>query len=238
MNRLTDDLRETEIRLRRSEQVAAWQMFARQTAHELKNFLMPLATTVSRIQRLTLADYVDKEVLTQSVNELHLEIQRMKNLLGAFSEFARMPAPKFQRISTDSLTNDIKSTFAEQIQSGHLSVSSINQQATIKCDPDQIGQVLLNLITNSFEANASIVELKLDSSEDRIMFEVTDDGSGIKFGYELDPFTPLLTTKPQGSGLGLAICRRIITDHGGDITFAPNPTGGTIFTFYLPKEVT
>jgi two-component system nitrogen regulation sensor histidine kinase NtrY len=236
INRLTDDLKSTEMKLRRSEQVAAWQMFARQTAHEIKNFLMPVSTTVSALQRVADAGLLDRARVDDAVRSIQVELMRMKQLLGAFVEFAKLPAPTFQRIRGSLLVDSLNDTFAEQLRDGHLHISVNGQLPTLECDSGQIRQVFLNLISNSFEANASVVEVKIVVDENKVSFEIADDGDGLKVASGLDPFTPMYTTKARGSGLGLAICRRIIVDHGGDITYQPNPTGGTVFTFYLPLE--
>lgn len=236
INRLSDDLRDTEIRLRRSEQVAAWQMFARQTAHEIRNFLMPLATTAAQLERWSQSGDVSQERAAEISHSIQTEIQRMKHLLGAFSEFARMPAPELKLTSLTAIIAEIRNDFSEEIALGRIHLESNGASGTLNCDASQIRQVLLNLIKNSFEGNASVVELRIHNSDQKMLFEICDDGCGIDQSRGIDPFTPLYTTKERGSGLGLAICRRIIVDHGGDITCAANPTRGMTFTFYLPIE--
>lgn len=236
INRLSDDLRDVEIRLRAAEQVAAWQMFARQTAHEIRNFLMPLATTAAQLERWAQNDQVDRERTLEAARNIQIEILRMKNLLTAFSDFAKLPAPTFRKVQLQQLIAMVRDVFSEQLESGLIHLESNGAAATFSCDPEQLLQVLVNLIKNSFEAGASAIELKFHSTERKLHFEVCDDGAGIDKSRGIDPFTPLFTTKERGSGLGLAICRRIIVDHGGDITFAANPTRGTTFRFYLPLE--
>lgn len=234
INRLTEDLKSTEVKLRRSEQVAAWQMFARQTAHEIKNFLMPVTTTVSALQRSADAGMLDKARIADAVHSIQVEVTRMKQLLGSFVEFAKLPAPTFQRIRGSVLIDELNETFSELVRGGQVHISAEGDLPAIECDSGQIRQVFLNLISNSFEANATVVQVKVTGADDRVVFEIVDDGDGIKVGQGIDPFTPMYTTKARGSGLGLAICRRIIVDHGGDITYQPNATGGTLFSFYLP----
>lgn len=236
INRLSDDLRDTEIRLRRSEQVAAWQMFARQTAHEIRNFLMPLATTAAQLERWSQSGEISQERAAEISHSIQIEIQRMKHLLGAFSEFARMPAPELKLTSLAAIISEIRNDFSEEIALGRIHLESNGANGTLNCDPNQIRQVLLNLIKNSFEGDASVVELRIHNSERKMHFEICDDGCGIDQSRGIDPFTPLYTTKERGSGLGLAICRRIIVDHGGDISCFSNPTRGMTFAFYLPIE--
>jgi signal transduction histidine kinase len=234
INRLTDDLRETEVKLRRSEQIAAWQTFARQMAHELRNFFMPLNTTVSRLARWSEIEQVDRAQLAEVAGDLNRELGRMKHLLASFSEFARLPGPTPKATTADEILTPIRSAFAGQLREGMLAVVVAEDTGALTCDSGQIAQVLLNLIANSFEAGATVVELRVTEEQDTIVFEVIDDGKGVAPGA--DPFAPMYSTKEHGSGLGLAIARRIIVDHGGDISYSPNQTGGSVFRFHLPRD--
>ena len=211
-------------------------MFARQTAHEIRNFLMPLATTAAQLERWSQNDQIDRERTLEAANNIQIEILRMKNLLTAFSDFAKLPAPVFRKVDLKEMIAMVRDVFSDQLGSGLLHLEANGATTQFTCDPEQLLQVLVNLIKNSFEAGATAIELKVHSTDRKLHFEVCDDGAGIDKTRGIDPFTPLFTTKERGSGLGLAICRRIIADHGGDITFAANPTRGTTFTFYLPLE--
>ena len=198
---------------------------------------MPVSTTAAQLQKWADAGVVDRARVEEAVRSIQIEVMRMKQLLTAFSDFAKLPQANFTRVVLETFVTDIKDLFAEQIANGHLHLHVEGDHAAMICDADQVRQVILNLVTNSYEANASVVEIKIYGAVDRLNFEISDDGEGIKIGPGIDPFTPLYTTKSRGSGLGLAICRRIIIDHGGDITYQNNPTGGTVFAFYLPQGV-
>ena len=232
VNRLTEDLRSTQARLQQSEQIAAWQMLARQMAHELKNFLMPLTTATGHLQKLLAEGRTERAQLDQIAAGIGAEVQRMRKLLAAFSEFARLPAPEMRMASLETLLSSLKNAYASRLRDGSLHLVVEPSMPTLHCDPDQIRQVLLNLLGNSYEAGATVTEIKVSHREEQILFEVADDGVGI--GAEADPFAPLYTTKSGGSGLGLAIVRRIIVDHGGEISHSANPTGGTVFRFSIP----
>ncbi len=236
INRLAEDLRDTEVRLRQSEQVAAWQLFARQTAHELKNFLMPVATSLSQLQRRVDAGECDRAAVETTIRDVYSEISRMKNLLGSFSEFARMPAPERRTVNLRHVIERTLLGFGTEVAGGKLHFETPPLMEAVSCDPDQIQQVLHNLVKNSFEAHASVVLIKAEQDERRTTLDVIDDGEGIDTSRGIDPFTPLFTTRERGSGLGLAICRRVIVDHGGEIAWMPNAPRGTVFTITLPRE--
>ena len=232
VNRLTDDLQATQARLQQSEQIAAWQMLARQMAHELKNFLMPLTTAVGHLQKLLIEGRAERTQLEQLSDTIGAEVARMRRLLASFSEFARLPAPSPKPTSVTALIESIKTAYSARLRDGSLHLAVAGQLPIVRCDAEQIRQVFLNLLANSYEAGASVVELKVERKEQWIVLEIVDDGKGIATG--VDPFAPLYTTKAGGAGLGLAIVRRIIVDHGGEISHSVNPTGGTLFRFTLP----
>ncbi len=103
----------------------------------------------------------------------------------------------------------------------------------------QIQQVVVNLLRNSVEAMAGTTrrEITITSSLDgdtAVKIAVSDTGPGLPDEVSSQLFKPFVTTKPDGMGVGLSICRAIIDDHGGRFEAAPNPGGGTIFSFTVP----
>jgi two-component system, LuxR family, sensor kinase FixL len=105
-------------------------------------------------------------------------------------------------------------------------------------DKVQIQQVLLNLLRNAVEAMEASQRRELVVStaahdDDMIAISVSDTGSGIAPEMASQLFQPFITSKAHGMGVGLSICRTIVEAHGGRITVAPNPAGGTVFRFTL-----
>lgn len=110
----------------------------------------------------------------------------------------------------------------------------------VLADKVQIQQVLLNLMRNAIEAMAGAERRELEVSVapadgERVEVRVSDTGSGMSESAMEHLFQPFFTTKPHGMGVGLSICRTIIEAHGGSIQARPNPRGGTIFSFTLPR---
>lgn len=108
----------------------------------------------------------------------------------------------------------------------------------VLADKIQIQQVLLNLMRNALDAmqDSARRELLLSAApaeSDMIRVAVADTGSGISPEIASQLFRPFVTTKQQGMGVGLSICRTIVESHGGQIEAAPNPGGGTVFSFTL-----
>jgi len=110
-------------------------------------------------------------------------------------------------------------------------------------DKIQVQQVVLNLVRNALEAmeDSNVRELNLSTSQGEhgmALVSVSDTGAGISPGISSQLFKPFVTTKgSQGMGVGLSICRTIIESHGGRIWAEPNPGGGTVFRFTLPRAV-
>ena len=110
-------------------------------------------------------------------------------------------------------------------------------------DKIQVQQVVLNLVRNAIEAmeDSNVRELNLSTSQGEhgmALVSVSDTGAGISPGIASQLFKPFVTTKgSQGMGVGLSICRTIIESHGGRIWAEPNPSGGTVFRFTLPRAV-
>jgi two-component system sensor kinase FixL len=105
-------------------------------------------------------------------------------------------------------------------------------------DRVQIQQVLVNLMRNALEAMSEsqrreLVVTTTLRDQATIEISVADSGPGLAPEVRERLFQPFITTKRSGMGLGLSICRRIVEAHGGQLWSEPNPTGGTIFRFYL-----
>ncbi|MFO0809855.1 MAG: ATP-binding protein [Gemmataceae bacterium] len=106
----------------------------------------------------------------------------------------------------------------------------------IDADPDQLRQLLFNLIINALEASAhdSVVEVALTSQDYSIELRVLDRGVGLPDELGDQIYEPFVSSKDSGLGLGLSICRRIVEDHGGTLQAANRPGGGAVFAVQLP----
>ena len=107
-------------------------------------------------------------------------------------------------------------------------------------DRVQVGQVVVNLVRNAVESMNEGPRRELliatQARSGQVEVSVADTGAGVPAEVVDRLFTPFTTTKPTGMGVGLAISRAIVEEHGGRLSFAPNPGGGSVFRFSLPVD--
>jgi signal transduction histidine kinase len=233
-NRMTQELVAQRERLVQAERVAAWRELARRLAHELKNPLFPLQITVENMRRAHEAVPEQfEEVFREGTTTLLAELANLKQIIGRFSDFAKMPAPEMQAVNLNDLANEAMHLFEPQLaQAGITARLELDPQLRpVPADPEQITRVLRNLVLNAIDAmphgGALTVRTAAQSAGARI--EVSDTGQGLT-AEECDRlFTPYYTTKTHGTGLGLAIVQSVISDHKGRIAVESQPGKGTTF---------
>ena len=220
---------------------AAWGEVARRLAHEIKNPLTPIQLSAERIRNkyLSALDPEQRETLDRSTRTIVQQVEAMKTMVNAFSEYAR-PAP-LQRVSTDlnQLINDTVELFRSGPNTINLQIEPDTRLGRIQIDPNSFSQVLNNLVINAQDALAGregtvVIRTNQDSKTGGVTVTVQDNGPGFD-PHSIDRiFEPYVSSKEKGTGLGLAICRRIIEEHGGTIR-ANNPQqGGAAVIISLP----
>jgi two-component system, NtrC family, nitrogen regulation sensor histidine kinase NtrY len=243
-NQMTRELLEQRERLVQAERVAAWRELARRLAHELKNPLFPLQLTVENLLRAReqSPEQFD-ETFPESASTLLAEIANLKAIVSRFSEFSKMPQPRFEKVQLNALVREAVRLFEPQLAArGRPAIQAkldLDQSLEpIAADPELLHRVLSNLILNAIDAmpNGGILALRTFQAGDRAGLEVSDTGTGLTREECEHLFTPYYTTKAQGTGLGLAIVQAVISDHGGGISVRSKPGEGTRFTIELPRN--
>jgi two-component system, NtrC family, nitrogen regulation sensor histidine kinase NtrY len=239
-NRMTRDLLNHQERLMQSERVAAWRELARRLAHELKNPLFPLQLTVENLLRAREQGQQQfDDTFRESATTLLSEISNLKNIIGKFSDFSRMPQPHFQPVNLNELVGSVVRLHQAQLAKAGVSCKIETSAAQpIAADPELLHRALSNLILNAIEAmpDGGTLTLRATERHDSVRIEVSDTGSGLAPEECAQLFTPYYTSKPQGTGLGLAIVQSIVSDHGGTISVASEPGRGTTFIIELPAN--
>ena len=259
-NQMTEQLVEQRERLLQAERVAAWREVARRLAHELKNPLFPLQTTVENLQRAKQQHSGQfEEVFHESTGILLAEIDNLKNIVGRFSDFAKMPQPETGPVNINDVVRSAVKLFEAQF--GAVGRPPITPELhldehlpVIQADSALLHRALENLILNAMDAMPSGGVLMLRTSPHQVAnsalnggsknaadtggvhLEISDTGTGLTPEECERLFTPYYTTKLHGTGLGLAIVQSVISDHGGRIWVESETGVGTSFHIELPNH--
>jgi nitrogen fixation/metabolism regulation signal transduction histidine kinase len=239
LDRMRADLVGYRERLVTSERHAAWGQMARAVAHEVRNPLTPIAISVADLQRSHAQGRPDfPQILEQSVRTISEELTTLQRLLHEFSEFGRLPEPRFAPCPVGELLADLETLYAREVADGRLAVARPERGVVLAADAGQLRQALINLVKNGLEAAGASghVVLRASPAGARVRFEIVDDGPGMTPAERASLFVPGYSTKPHGNGLGLAMVERIVHDHGGTIAVESVPGRGTTFRVTLPIE--
>jgi signal transduction histidine kinase len=237
-NRMTRRLRRARARELRTARVLAWGEMARQVAHEIKNPLTPIKLSVQHLRRAHTDGHPDFDrILDSSVSQILVEIDRLSEIARAFSRYG---APGFAAGPLAAV--DAPWVIREALtlyRSGDRDVEYVDSVEPglprVRARPDELKEVILNLVENSRAAldGAGRIVVSGSSRNDHVEIEVTDDGPGI--AQELLPrvFEPHFSTRSAGTGLGLAIVRRLVESWGGTVTAESEPGKGTTIRLRL-----
>ncbi|MCU1328239.1 MAG: Sensor histidine kinase [Bryobacterales bacterium] len=240
LQRVYGELQANVDQLRRSERLYAAGQLAASLAHEIRNPLEGISGAASLLRR----GKVSGENFRDCLDIIELESQRLNKLLTGFLEFARPRAPRFQPADIGLLIDSVRLLVAQSPLARSTPVAAVVPEgmSEVECDPEQLKQVLLNLVLNAVEASPpnSEVTIAADRVDGHVRISVTDKGAGVTPGDEDKIFEPFFTTREKGSGLGLAIASNIVRQHGGNLAAENNPAGGMTFRVELPvhQEVT
>jgi len=243
-NKMTQQLVDQRERLIQAERVAAWREVARRLAHELKNPLFPLQTTVENLQKASGQNPEQfEEVFRESTGILLSEIENLKTIVGRFSDFAKMPQPELATVDLNDVVRNVEKLFEAQFSAvGRPPITPELHLAEnlpkIQADATLLRRAVENLILNAMDAMPAggVLMLKTSDGDGDVHLEVSDTGTGLTPEETERIFTPYYTTKQHGTGLGLAIVQAIVADHGGRISVESETGVGTAFHVELPTR--
>jgi signal transduction histidine kinase len=243
-SRLHRSLEFQRERSRAAERVAAWREVARRVAHEVKNPLAPIRLTVENLRRARrVAPERFDELFDAGAGTILEEVDRLKRLVGEFSDFARLPLPVRRPTDVNGLIAD-----AVRLYDAEPGITIRRRDArplpSLDLDGDQISRALGNILRNAVEATRSNPErngdgeiaVTTDVEETFVRIEISDQGPGLGEEGSEQIFEPYFTTKAKGTGLGMSITYRIITEHGGLITAEDVAGGGARVVMRLPRN--
>lgn len=224
------------------ERQSAWREMAQQVAHEIKNPLTPMKLNIQYLQQAINTNHPDIINLTKRVSSSIIEqIDNLNYIASEFSNFAKMPENKTERIDIKSMLERIILLFAGN-RDLTITHSFPEEQVIVFADHSQMLRIFTNIVQNAAEAllpaeeRHGEINILLTFTENRegISVIVKDNGSGIPESVKDKIFDPYFTTKSSGTGLGLAMTKKIIELWGGSIRFESEANVGTTFFIELP----
>jgi nitrogen fixation/metabolism regulation signal transduction histidine kinase len=223
---------------------AAWGEVARRLAHEIKNPLTPIQLSAERLRRKLLGamNAEDAQVLERATHTIVQQVDAMKQMVNAFSEYARAPDMRLAHFSLNQLVTEVTELYRLQDPAAEIRLDLDPTLPEIYADRGRMRQLLANLITNGIEALAGVADgcVELSTRQQRAegalaaVICVADNGPGFRKEMLGRLFDPYVTGKPRGTGLGLAIVKRIVEEHGGRIEAENRPEGGAKILVLLP----
>jgi nitrogen fixation/metabolism regulation signal transduction histidine kinase len=230
--------------LLQAQRDAAWGEVARRLAHEIKNPLTPIQLSAERMRRKylqTLSDE-DAQVLDRATHTIVQQVEAMKEMVNAFSDYARAPDIELNRFDIGMLAHEVVDLYREQESDIRIVLNTDSGLPEVEADMGRIRQILHNLIRNATEALESApngrIDVGITAAEihgvDMIEMVVADNGPGFKSDSMNQIFDPYVTSKPKGTGLGLAIVKKLVEEHAGTIAAENREEGGALIKIHLP----
>ena len=230
-----------------AQRARAWGEVARRLAHEIKNPLTPIQLSAERLERRLTGklEAAEQQVLAKSVKTIVEQVDAMKRLVNDFRDYARLPAAQLEAVDLNELVDGVLHLY----ESSPIPIR-LELEAGIPAvlgDPQQLRQVLHNLLQNGLDATTLKLEeavhsphgLAADATElvvrtqftvnsGRVRLIILDQGGGFPEHILKRAFEPYVTTKRSGTGLGLAVVKKIADDHGGRIEISNRMSGASV----------
>jgi nitrogen fixation/metabolism regulation signal transduction histidine kinase len=230
--------------LLQAQRDAAWGEVARRLAHEIKNPLTPIQLSAERMRRKYLHTMPDEEaqVLDRATHTIVQQVEAMKEMVNAFSDYARAPDMDFSLFDIDKLAHEVVDLYRAQESGVEIVLTTDPTMPLLEADMGRVRQMLHNLIRNAVEAlegsSGGRIDVHVSAAEiddvEMIQVKVEDNGPGFSMGSVNQIFDPYVTTKPKGTGLGLAIVKKLVEEHVGTIRASNRNDGGAMISVRLP----
>ena len=219
-----------------SRETEAWQKLIRVLTHEIMNSITPIISLTELLTKYADSLEGDEETKTEMKQMLQTIGRRGNGLvrfMNSYREVSHLPHPLLKLYNAGELLKGVVQLMQNDTNDLHLSLPNIPLR--LIADKEQIEQVLINLIRNARENEATQITLSAGiTSGDHLFLRVTDNGTGIDPEVQERIFIPFFTTKPTGSGIGLTISRQIMHQHHGSITVQSKAREGSTFTLLFP----
>ena len=225
--------------LAQAQRAAAWSEVARRLAHEIRNPLTPIQLSAERLEAKLSGKLsaTDADTLARSTRTIVNQVAALKSMVDAFSQYARTPEPSMRELDLNALTREVLTLYESSLgRTARLELAS--GLPHIVGDAAQLRQVIHNLLQNAQDALADMsrprVTIATTSADGFVELTVTDNGTGIPEHLLQRVFEPYVTSKSKGTGLGLVIVKKIVEEHGGEVSVANVAPRGARVTLRFP----
>ncbi len=222
---------------------AAWGEVARRLAHEIKNPLTPIQLSAERLRHryLNKMDAKDAEVLDSSTHTIVQQVEAMKEMVNAFSEYARTPQLRLGPLQLNTLALEVINLYRSDDAALVIDLDLYPGIPRVLSDAGRLRQLLHNLVRNALDAMEGkgtlsvVTRYHAQAAPGHVDLVIGDTGPGLAAEVLGRLFEPYVTTKPRGTGLGLAIVRKIVEEHNGAISADNKPEGGARIVVQFPR---
>ena len=225
---------------------SAWGEVARRLAHEIKNPLTPIQLSAERMRRRFLEQMKDQdaEVLERATRTIIQQVEGMKQMVNAFSEYARAPDMNLARTDLNRLITEVAELYRVREIAVDIRMQLEPDLPKLEIDGVRVRQILHNLIRNGVEALEMSSDARLTiatriseiDGHPGVEITVRDNGPGFPGDALEHVFDPYVTSKPKGTGLGLAIVKKLVEEHGGRVEASNANGGGAMLSILLPAD--
>ena len=231
--------RRSEQQTLESERLNALTLLAAGVAHEIGNPLNSLDIHLQLIEReARKVDGAKAAELRESVEVARTEVKRLDSIITQFLRAIRPTSPQLRPENVNAIVEEAVRFFAPEIKDRDIVVEQElrSDLPLLELDRDQMKQAFYNVIKNSFEAMKArgILRIRTDLDDSHVTVRFTDSGGGMTAENLSRVFEPYFTTKTSGTGLGLLIVRRIVREHGGELSIESSAGKGLTVTIRLP----
>ena len=228
----------------KAQRDAAWGEVARRLAHEIKNPLTPIQLSAERLRH----KYLDKmpssdaQVLDRATHTIVQQVEAMKEMVNAFSDYARPPGINSRPLVMEEIIAEVLDLYTSSGLQLEFRIDLGAPEAKVEADPVRLRQVVHNLIKNAIEAvdESAAPSIRVSTAVvsqgecDFVELRVSDNGPGFNDDTLSHLFEPYVTTKKKGTGLGLAIVKKIAEEHAGLVWAENRPEEGADVILRLP----
>ncbi len=222
-----------------SERFNALTLLAAGVAHEIGNPLNSLNIHLQLMERkLREVESEARHELQDSIAVARAEINRLDSIVSQFLRAIRPTQPQLQPENVNAIVDEAVRFFAPEIKDRDIVVEQElrSDLPMLQLDRDQMKQAFYNVIKNGLEAmkQRGILRIRTDKDDSHVLVSFTDTGGGISAENLSRVLDPYFTTKVSGTGLGLLIVRRIVREHGGELSIQSSEGKGLTLTIRLP----